>query len=110
MKRSLPNKSLNLATTVIIHLNNMSLDVSFESCARFKKKAIMPIVRINWYICHRRYWTLLPRDVGILRDFLPPTYYVGSTKRGPNRRSVAPSVELGICFVPTRDTRLLSLS
>ncbi len=31
IKKSLTNKGLNLTTTVILHLNKMSLDVSFES-------------------------------------------------------------------------------
>jgi hypothetical protein len=55
MKRSLTNKSLNLTTTVIFHLDNMSLEVSFESYACFEKTDITPVynaccIRINWDI------------------------------------------------------------
>jgi hypothetical protein len=80
LKRSLRGEVLNLSSMVIICLNNRSFSLSFESCARYKKTALTPVVRVQWYIFHRRNWTFLPNDVGITPVKIPPTY-VGSPIR-----------------------------
>jgi hypothetical protein len=65
-------------------------NASFKSHACYKKMAVTHIVRVQWYVCHRRNWTFLPKDEGFTPVKIPPTY-IGSTSRGPIRRAYTPS-------------------